>query len=185
MIGSGYSAVIIGAPNYSNGQANEGAAYIYHGSNGGLNWTWNTLLESNLANALFGASVAGVGDLNGNGFYEVAVGAPGWASGQAGEGGTFIYFGTPAGLAVAGMQTIQSNIVGAQLGYDVNEAGDVNGDGYADIVIGVPLVTNGQANEGRLWVVEGAPTGIGRPTHKWRATPSVPIWDGAWRVEVM
>jgi len=164
VIGSGYSAVIIGAPNYSNGQANEGAAYIYHGSNGGLNWTWNTLLESNLANALFGASVAGVGDLNGNGFYEVAVGAPGWASGQAGEGGTFIYFGTPAGLAVAGMQTIQSNIVGAQLGYDVNEAGDVNGDGYADIVIGVPLVTNGQANEGRLYVVEGAPTGIGSIT---------------------
>ena len=162
--GSGYSDVVIGAPNYSNGQTNEGAAYIYHGSNGGLNWTYNTLLEPNLANALFGTSVAGVGDVNGNGFYEVAVGAPGWASGQAGEGGVFVYYGTAAGITVAGMQTIQPNLVGVQLGYDVNEAGDVNGDGYADVVIGVPLLTNGQATEGRIWIAEGGPAGIGANT---------------------
>lgn len=162
--GSGYSSVIIGAPNYSNGQANEGGAYIYHGSNGGLNWTWNTLLEYNVANALFGTSVAGVGDVNGNGFYDVAVGAPGWANGQAGEGGVFVYFGTPAGITAAGMLAIQPNIVGVQLGYDVNEAGDVNGDGYADIVIGMPYLTNVEANEGRIWIVEGAPAGIGTNT---------------------
>lgn len=162
--GSGYSSVIIGAPNYSNGQINEGAAYVYHGSNGGLGFIYNTLLESNVANALFGTSVAGVGDVNGNGYYEVAVGAPGWASGQAGEGGTFIYYGTPAGITAVGMQTVQSNVVGAQLGFDVNEAGDVNGDGYADIVIGVPTLTNGQTNEGRLYVVEGAAVGLGATT---------------------
>ncbi len=162
--GTGYSDVIIGAPNYSNGQANEGAAFIYHGSNGGLGFVYNTLLEPNLANSLFGTSVAGVGDVNGNGFYEVAVGAPGWANGQAGEGATFVYYGTAAGITVAGMQTIQPNVVGVQLGYDVNEAGDVNGDGYADIVIGVPLLTNGQATEGRIWIVEGGPAGIGAST---------------------
>ncbi|MBK8497375.1 MAG: FG-GAP repeat protein [Flavobacteriales bacterium] len=162
--GSGYSSVIIGAPNYANGQANEGAAYIYHGGPGGLNWVYSTLLEPNLANSLFGTSVAGVGDVKGNGFYDVSVGAPGWASGQAGEGATFVYYGTAAGITAVGMQTIQPNIANVQLGYDVNEAGDVNGDGYADIVIGVPLLTNGQATEGRVWVVEGGPTGIGANT---------------------
>lgn len=162
--GSGYSSVVVGAPTYSNGQASEGAAYVYHGSNGGTGLVHNTLLEPNLANALFGTSVAGVGDVNGNGFYDLAIGAPGWASGQAGEGATFVYYGTGAGITAVGMQTVQPNVVGAQLGYDVNEAGDVNGDGYADIVIGVPQLTNGQANEGRLYIVEGAAAGIGTTT---------------------
>lgn len=176
---------MIGAPNYSNGQANEGGAYIYHGSNGGLNWTWNTLLEYNVANALFGTSVAGVGDVNGNGFYDVAVGAPGWANGQAGEGGVFVYFGTPAGITAAGMLAIQPNIVGVQLGYDVNEAGDVNGDGYADIVIGMPYLTNVEANEGRIWYSWRALPQASAPTHKWKATRLARTWAGAWQVAVM
>ncbi|MBL0127502.1 MAG: FG-GAP repeat protein [Flavobacteriales bacterium] len=159
--GSGYSDVIIGAPMFTNGQVNEGGAFIYHGSQTGLVNVVARQLEPNLANAAFGTSVAGVGDVNGNGFYEVAVGAPNWAGGQANEGAAFIYWGTSTGITTAGFVFFQSNQVNANMGLSVAEGGDLNGDGYADILIGAPYFANGQVDEGRVWVVEGAAAGIG------------------------
>ncbi len=162
--GTGYSDVIIGAPLYSNGQANEGAAYVFRGDITGVVSPAILQMEPNLANARFGTSVATGSDMNGDGYYEVIVGAPGWASGQAGEGAAFIYRGSAAGTTTVGMITVQPNIVNAALGTAVCEGGDLNGDGYADAVIGAPFVANGQVDEGRIYVVEGAPGGIGPTT---------------------
>lgn len=158
--GTGFSDVIVGAPNFSNGQTNEGAAFVYHGGLNGIPPAPAIQLEPNLANSNFGTSVAGAGDVNGNGYFEVVVGAPGWASGQAGEGAAFTYYGSPSGITLAGMQTTQPNVVNMQLGRSVAEAGDVNGDGYADIVLGAPGWTNVETQEGRVYVVEGSPTGL-------------------------
>ena len=44
---------------------------------------------------------------------------------------------------------------GARIGASVSTAGDVNGDGYADVIIGAPLYDNGQADEGRVLVYFG------------------------------
>ncbi len=158
--GTGFSDVIVGAPNFSNGQVNEGAAFVYHGGLNGIPPTPAIQLEPNLANSNFGTSVTGAGDVNGNGYFEVVVGAPGWASGQAGEGAAFTYYGSPSGITLAGMQTTQPNVVNMQLGRSVAEAGDVNGDGYADIVLGAPGWTNVETQEGRVYVVEGGPSGL-------------------------
>lgn len=162
--GDGFSDVIIGAPTCSNPQAQEGAAYVYLGDLFDFPTAPQATIEGNVAGYRLGSSVAGAGDVNGNGFFEVVVGAPGATLGEANEGAAFIYYGTPAGTTLAGASTIQSNQIGANMGTSVAEAGDVNGDGYADIVIGVPNFTNAQANEGRLWVVQGAPAGIGPVT---------------------
>lgn len=172
--GSGYSDVIVGAPLMSNGQANEGGAFVYHGHQFGLNTTPAIQLEPNLANALFGTTVAGCGDMTGDGFYEVVVGAPAWANGQAGEGGAFIYRGTATGTTTAGMITVQPNQVNAGLGTSVDEGGDMNGDGYADVVIGAPFYSNGHAAEGRAYVIEGSPAGIGAITS---VESNVPGWN--------
>ena len=56
--GDGYSDVIVGAPNYDNGQSNEGVVFIFHGSATGISTTPTTILEINQANARFGFSVA-------------------------------------------------------------------------------------------------------------------------------
>ncbi len=154
--GDGYSDVIIGAPLYSNGQANEGAAFIYHGSIDGLQAPHALLLEGGQANARSGTSVAGAGDVNGDGFFDVIIGAPGFASGQAGEGAAFLHRGSASGLQSAPAWILQSDQANAALGTSVAEGGDVNGDGYADVVIGAPYFSNGQLNEGRIYTILGS-----------------------------
>ena len=173
--GTGYSDVIVGAPLYSNGQSNEGAAYVFKGGIDGAITPAFIQMEPNLANSLLGTSVATGSDMNGDGYYEVVVGAPGWASGQAGEGAAFIYRGSAAGTTAVGMITVQPNVVNAAMGTSVCEGGDLNGDGYADAVIGAPFIANGQVDEGRIYVVEGAPGGIG-------ATVNVESNQTGWRL---
>lgn len=160
--GDGYSDILIGAPDYSNGGLNEGGVYIHRGSELGVGSVAEATLEVNVAGAHFGTSVAGAGDVNGDGFSDVLVGAPDWASGQAGEGGAFVFHGSAGGVSATPNGTIiQPNVVGAGLGRSVSEGGDVNGDGYADVVVGAPYLTSGQANEGWIYVAQGSPAGIG------------------------
>lgn len=158
--GDGRSDVIIGAPQFSNGQVGEGAVFIYHGAPGQLNPTVQQQLERNQAGARFGVSVCGAGDYNGDGFYDIAVGADNWTNGQASEGIVFVYQSGPSGVLPATAAGLELNIAGANLGRSVAEGGDVNGDGYADLVLGMPLLSNGQANEGRVYVYFGSAIGL-------------------------
>ncbi|MFN8350447.1 MAG: FG-GAP-like repeat-containing protein [Flavobacteriales bacterium] len=160
--GDGYSDVIVGAPQAANGQANEGLAYVYHGGATSITTTYARMLEVNQAAAGFGISVSGAGDVNGDGFFDVVVGADLWESGQTDEGAAFVFHGSATGIAAAPASTLQRNITDGRMGRSVAEAGDVNGDGYADIVVGAPLAENpaATADEGIAWVYRGSPTGI-------------------------
>jgi len=71
-----------------------------------------------------------------------------------------------AAIAAAGTEDpwkTQANQIGANLGTSVGSAGDVNGDGYADIIIGVPYYHNGHVSEGRAFVYHGSADGLSRP----------------------
>jgi len=95
--------VIVGAIFYDNGHVAEGAAFVYFGGAGAFNLTADAQLEANQANALLGWSVAGAGDVNGDGFADVIVGARLYDNGQVDEGAAFVYFGTARGrLVLAG-----------------------------------------------------------------------------------
>ncbi len=158
--GDGFSDVIVGAWGYSNGESVEGAAFVYLGSGSSMlllpqpHW----MAESNQADARFGASVAGAGDVNGDGFSDVIVGAPLYDSGETDEGAAFVWHGGPAGMGPDGepgnaATLLEIDSAGAQLGEAVASAGDVDGDGFGDAVVGAPLYTSGQASEGaaKLW----------------------------------
>jgi len=156
--GDGFSDAIIGAPDLSNGQALEGAFYVYLGALQNLPTNPLTSAESNSAGRRLGTSVAGIGDVNGDGYFDVAAGGPGFSSPEADEGYVQMYYGAVSGFL--GSNIIQSNSAGALLGSSVAEAGDVNGDGYADMVVGAPGSTNGEAGEGMAFVYLGGTTGI-------------------------
>ncbi len=158
--GDGYSDVIIGAPLFSNGQVDEGAAFVYHGSDSGLVDVADRQLELNVAGSNMGVSVAGVGDVNGDGYDEVALGGDLHSAGQLNEGRVTIYRGAPTGITTV-LNNFFSNVDGARLGFSVAEAGDVNGDGYADVVAGAPFITQTLNEQGRIYLWLGSPTGLG------------------------
>ena len=159
--GDGFSDVVVGAPDHSNVQSLEGAIYVYLGDLFDVSPIPQLAFEINIAGRRMGASVAGAGDVDGDGFFDIVVGAPNTSTPEVDEGTAYILYGTPTGTSVVGLSAVQSNLAGANLGASVAEGGDVNGDGYADVVIGAPNYSNGEVNEGRVYVVLGAPAGIG------------------------
>src|SRR6185503_7598863 len=125
--GDGYSDVIIGTWYYDNGQTDEGAAFIYHGSSSGITTTLQTQLECNQASASMG-NVASAGDVNGDGYSDVIVGAWQYDNGQSDEGRAFVYLGSAGGLSTSAAWTAESDQTLAAFGNAVATAGDVNGD---------------------------------------------------------
>ena len=97
MNGDGYSDVIIGATQFDNGETDEGRAWVYLGSPSGLLTTPAWTAEPDVANALFGYSVASAGDVNGDGLSDVIVGAHDYEDGERSEGAAFVYLGVGSG----------------------------------------------------------------------------------------
>ena len=170
----GYADFVIGAPRYDGGQNNEGAAFVFHGGPGapadGNPLVADAVLEADQIGAALGKSVASAGDVNGDGYADVIVGANDYANGESDEGLAMVFLGSAGGLLGNDPQSaharIQSNQVDARLGTSVSSAGDVNGDGYADVVVGAPGYDLGSLDEGAAFVFHGGPTGLadGDPT---------------------
>jgi uncharacterized repeat protein (TIGR01451 family) len=166
--GDGFFDVIVGAPNYDNGQTDEGAAFVFLGSASGLLASnpldADAMLESNQDTALLGYSVGTAGDVNGDGFSDVIVGAPYYNKGQSAEGAAFVFLGSATGLVGSNpadaAAVLESDQVDAYLGYSVGTAGDVNGDGFSDVIVGAPDYSNGQTLEGAAFVFLGSASGL-------------------------
>jgi hypothetical protein len=157
--GDGYADLVVGAQSYDNGETDEGAAFVYYGAPTGVGTT-PTVLDSNMASALFGASVSGAGDLDGDGYGDLVVGAPYYNNGHYDEGAVYVYYGGAGGLGTTPV-VLESNQQWARLGASVSAAGDVNGDGYDDLVAGAYWYASGQTNEGAAFVYYGSAAGVG------------------------
>lgn len=166
--GDGFSDVVVAAHSFDNGQTNEGRVFVYHGSPTGPSTTANWVAESDQASAFFGTSASAAGDVNADGYNDLLIGAPTFDNGQSNEGRAFLYLGSPSGLLTAPSWTAEINQANARFGTSVAWAGDVNGDGYADVIIGAIDANNGQSGEGRAFVYAGGPSGLA----------SSPLWTG-------
>jgi len=155
----GYSDIIIGSPFYDNGEANEGRAFIYHGGATGLSGFIAWTAEINQADAEFGHAVAPAGDVNGDGYSDVLVGAWKYDNGETDEGKAYLYYGSVSGVAGSPAWGIESNQADAQLANSLCSAGDINGDGYSDILIGTHLYDNGETDEGSVSLYFGGSSG--------------------------
>ncbi len=158
--GDGYSDVIVGAPTYSHPGLSEGGAWVYHGSGPSMSTTAAWRKESDQAGAQFGYAVATAGDVNNDGYADVIVGAPFTSHGQENEGVAWLYLGTAAGLNLVPAGHVESDDAGAQFGLSVATAGDVNADGYSDVIVGAPLWEDDVTNEGRAWLYPGSAAGM-------------------------
>jgi hypothetical protein len=133
--------------------------------------------EGDQAGARLGASLA-TADVNGDGFGDLVVGAPGASAGLPGEGRVHVFLGSSGGLANVPDWSVRGSQRDAHLGTHVAFAGDVNADGFDDVVFAAPgwdrragapkVFATGAldpherytTDEGAILVFHGSPTGL-------------------------
>lgn len=163
--GDGCDDVVVGAPGFDG----VGGAFLYAGSDTtGLRSVASWTASGAQADGEFGSAVAGGGDVNGDGYGDVLVGAPGQGGDLAGAGAAFLFCGGPGGLEATPRWSTSGNQEQEQFGAAVAMAGDVNDDGYDDAAIGAPRFDNDQAIEGGVFLFHGARFGLW-PFASWRA----------------
>ncbi len=153
--GDGYGDVIVGAYGNDAGGPSAGRAYIYYGGPG-MDATADVILTGAAAGDYFGYSVASAGDVNGDGYSDVIVGAWRNNAGGAYSGRAYIYYGGPGADATADV-TLTGAAASDYFGFSVGGAGDVNGDGYSDVIVGAYMNDAGASDAGRAYVYYGGP----------------------------
>ena len=109
----------------------------------------------------FGMSLASAGDVNGDGFGDVIIGDQGYDHGQVDEGAAWVYLGTADGLSPSPAWKAESDQADAAFGLRVAGAGDVDGDGFDDVLVLARHFSSGAVNEGAAFVWRGGPPGLG------------------------
>lgn len=167
--GDGLDDFIIGSYHYIRSTA-QGKCYIFLGKTSG--WSRNTNISQSDASFLgegndnsAGWSVSGPGDVNGDGYNDILIAAGGNAEGGgAFTGQTYLIFGKSSGWT-RGVSLSQSDasFLGENSndwsGYSVSGAGDVNGDGYDDIIIGASHNSDIEFQSGKSYLIYGKRTG--------------------------
>ncbi|MCB0765282.1 MAG: FG-GAP repeat protein, partial [Flavobacteriales bacterium] len=121
------------APFHTQSLSEQGLARVFLGSPSGLSTVASWTAVGGIAGAHFGYSVASAGDVNGDGYADVLVGVPDEPS--TGEGRVHVFHGGPSGLSTT-PAVVMLDFANGSFGESVATAGDVNGDGYSDVVIG-------------------------------------------------
>ncbi len=154
--GDGYADAIVGAPYNDTGFTDAGRAYIYLGGST-MNVNVDYLINGAAAGDHLGQSVASAGDVNGDGYSDVIVGAPYNDTGGSNKGAAGVYFGGSflQGIETTADVTMTGFSVSDGLGGSVASAGDVNGDGYADVIVSVPGSDSEGTDAGRAVIYFG------------------------------
>lgn len=147
--GDGFADVLVGAPLVD---SSTGRAYLFRGGASGVATTPEPLVSPPGAPGSFGASLASAGDVDGDGYADVVIGAPGP---DATSGAAYVYHGGPDGVATT--PTTLAAPEGGRFGAAVASAGDVDRDGYGDVIIGAYAERSAM---GSAYLYRGGPTGL-------------------------
>jgi hypothetical protein len=160
--GDGYADLVVGAPNgASAGGVRTGTASVFHGSAEGIPATAARLLQGAAGGDYFGHLVAGAGDVNGDGYGDLVVGSlVASPSGRHQAGTASVFHGSAAGIAATAAVVLEGTSALDRFASGL-AAGDLNGDGYSDVVVGAHLASpGGRANAGTASVFLGADSGL-------------------------
>jgi hypothetical protein len=169
--GDDYADVIIGAPDAEQCGTVCGAAYVYHGSASGLSSSANQTLYGDQGACKFGSAVSTARDITNDGYDDVIIGSRNYDNGQTDEGMVFVYYGSSSGVGSSCQWSAQSNQASARFGWSV-AGGDVNSDGYSDVIVGAPNYDVVSSNNGRTFLWYGSSSGLGS-----NGTPDNADWD--------
>jgi len=147
--GDGFDDIIVGANGFNGAGTNRGKVYVYSGSD-------QSELFSMVGNDFdnLGFSVSTAGDFNGDGFDDIVLGAFGFEGAGTNRGKVYVYAG-PDGSTL--LFSKEGDTDSDYVGRSVSSAGDFNGDGYDDIVVGATEL--GVGGEGKVYVYGGNPSG--------------------------
>ncbi|HTF87825.1 MAG TPA: integrin alpha [Planctomycetota bacterium] len=149
--GDGRDDILVGAPTADGLEANSGQAMILSSVNA---WPIRTF-QGEFTGDRFGTSVAGIGDLTGDGISEVAVGAPEHDRQLTQDAGAVYIFNGATGAEI---MKYAGSFTSDKFGWCVSPAGDANGDGTPDFAYGAPYADSNSlgVNVGLVKIISGA-----------------------------
>ncbi len=181
--GDGYDDVVVGANGDDDLGSSAGSAYVYYGGAGGLSGRWEKVTAPDgAADARFGVALSAAGDVDGDGYADFLVGAYGDATYGAWSGAAYLCFGGAGGVDTGRTQklTASDGAAGDYFGYAVGAAGDLDADGYDEVVVGASSEADLGSNAGAVYVYGGGPGGAsgevkihasdGRASHRFGVT---------------
>ncbi|MCF6299881.1 MAG: integrin alpha [Proteobacteria bacterium] len=179
--GDGLTDLIIGAPAPdANGINESGRSFVVFGSDQGFSSSFNLsningsngfVINGVNADDRLGVSVSYAGDINADGFADLIIGSPDSdPNGNNESGRSYVVFGSDQSFSnpfnLSNINGSNGFVINGESAYDqsgdsVSHAGDINNDGFADLIIGAYLANaNGNGNSGRSYVVFGSNQGF-------------------------
>ncbi|HKK73296.1 MAG TPA: hypothetical protein VKA86_19000 [Candidatus Krumholzibacteria bacterium] len=167
--GDGIGDFIAGAPFDNALGAEAGRAFVWFGGSS-MSDRPDVVLDDGSAGDWFGFSVAGIGDVDDDGYDDVAVGAPGDDPSGEKSGAVYVYLGGPS-FSGSSEPIFAGEVGGDRFGWSVSAAGDLDDDGIDDFVVGAPYSDATGTDRGRVYVFRGSRASS-------LPTTAAATWDG-------
>ena len=161
-VAANHSVIVTNIPNEI---VHKGKIVIYKGNTSSMDHVRN--ITQTQESTLLGRSMSGSGDLNGDGFDDLLVSNAAGFDSFSGFPSVEIYFGTSYGFNGVADQTIISTVQGKMFGHTIDYIGDINSDGYDDMMFSEVYNGTGGYQAGKVWMYHGSSSGIHSVVPNW------------------
>lgn len=169
MDGDAFDDIVVGTPYFTTSLTGiaAGRVEIYKGGATGIVTTPASIIAGQTASELFGFSVSSGGKVKGDAFDAIIAGAPGFlaSTGQL-EGRAYLFYGKSGGVTATNISGADLNlaagsgVIASLYGFSVSGAGDVDADGFDDVIVGEPMALDLTGAAGKAHIYYGSATGI-------------------------